>query len=123
MEAQITPKQEWIRLDYDGIDYIPDDLVDTARVRSIMAIEDDEARVLSYWAIVWPMLRDHAGEQRFSIERYHADDESWIPSTEVITGYGVRLSAPGYLDCTDWEVYTNKAEAIRRARALDRGED
>jgi hypothetical protein len=30
---------------------------------------------------------------------------------EIITGYGARLSAPGYLDCTDWAVFDSRAAA------------
>ena len=30
---------------------------------------------------------------------------------EVLTGYGARLSAPGYLDCTEWTVFGTEAEA------------
>ena len=28
------------------------------------------------------------------------------------TGYGARLSAPGYMDCTDWVVFDTEQEAI-----------
>lgn len=30
---------------------------------------------------------------------------------EVIEGYGARLSAPGYLDCTEWSVHDTEKEA------------
>jgi hypothetical protein len=30
---------------------------------------------------------------------------------EIVTGFGARLSAPGYLDCTDWAVFDTIAEA------------
>lgn len=37
---------------------------------------------------------------------------SGVPdSLEVIEGWGVRLSAPGYMDCTDWSVFTTESEA------------
>lgn len=35
------------------------------------------------------------------------------------TGYGVRESAPGYLDCTDWEIFPTLAEAEARAAEID----
>jgi len=38
---------------------------------------------------------------------------------ETQFGYGVRLSAPGYLDCTDWEVFENEPEADTRAEELE----
>lgn len=30
---------------------------------------------------------------------------------DLIEGYGARLSAPGYLDCTEWVVFATEAEA------------
>jgi len=32
-------------------------------------------------------------------------------SFEVIQGYGARLSAPGYMDCTEWTVFETEKEA------------
>ena len=32
-------------------------------------------------------------------------------SFEAITGYGARLSAPGYTDCTEWSVHDTEQEA------------
>jgi len=32
-------------------------------------------------------------------------------SWELIEGYGARLSAPGYLDCTEWAVFDTSEEA------------
>ena len=34
-----------------------------------------------------------------------------IYSIKVIDGYGARLSAPGYLDCTEWNVFKTEQEA------------
>lgn len=34
------------------------------------------------------------------------------------SAYGVRLSAPGYMDATEWEVFTNKREAEARYAEL-----
>jgi len=36
-----------------------------------------------------------------------------------VIGYGVRESAPGYLDCTDWEVFTTIEQAEARAAEID----
>ena len=38
---------------------------------------------------------------------------------EEVIGYGVRESAPGYLDCTDWEVFTTIEQAEARAAEID----
>lgn len=34
-----------------------------------------------------------------------------ITSVKKITGFGARLSAPGYLDCTEWCVFETEEEA------------
>ena len=41
------------------------------------------------------------------------------PEIEEVWGYGVRAVAPGYLDCTEWVVYTRQREALKAYRALD----
>ena len=38
--------------------------------------------------------------------------EGTIQSWENIQGYGARLSAPGYLDCTEWAVFDTVEEAL-----------
>lgn len=30
---------------------------------------------------------------------------------EVVDGYGARLSMPGYMDCTEWTVFTTEQDA------------
>lgn len=37
--------------------------------------------------------------------------EGTIESVSVREGYGARLSAPGYLDCTDWSVFDTPEQA------------
>ena len=43
-------------------------------------------------------------------------------TVRTVNGYGVRMQAPGYMDATEWEVYTNQREALRRAREMERGD-
>lgn len=35
-----------------------------------------------------------------------------IGSIEIVRGFGARLSAPGYLDCTEWSVFKTASEAM-----------
>jgi hypothetical protein len=35
-----------------------------------------------------------------------------IYSVEIKAGWGGRLSAPGYMDCTEWSVYDTEEEAL-----------
>jgi hypothetical protein len=37
--------------------------------------------------------------------------EGQVQSWELIQGYGARLSAPGYMDCTEWAVFDTEKEA------------
>lgn len=41
-------------------------------------------------------------------ECHDVDD---IYSVRVIDGYGARMSAPGYLDCTEWTVFDTEEDA------------
>ena len=45
-----------------------------------------------------------------------------ILSVEVVKGYCGRMSAPGYLDCTDWEFDTCKRRLERSLRNAYEGE-
>ena len=37
---------------------------------------------------------------------------------EMIHGWGARLSAPGYLDCTDWSVFNTQEKAESELREM-----
>ena len=50
-----------------------------------------------------------------AVEAY--EGEVW--SVELVTGWGVRASAPGYLDCTPWEVHSTYAAAFEAYTALE----
>lgn len=41
-----------------------------------------------------------------------------IQSIRILKGYGVRLSADGYMDCTEWDFYSNLRDAKRAHREL-----
>jgi hypothetical protein len=49
----------------------------------------------------------------------YAEGSRVYPDLSKLTqGYGVRLSASGYLDATEWEVYPSKQRALERALEL-----
>ena len=55
---------------------------------------------------------------------YIEDDKPPAPDAyEEINGYGARLSAPGYLDCTEWIVFDTKKEAREYLREMYDVED
>jgi hypothetical protein len=56
-----------------------------------------------------PLTDDERAKYANQIQGYVEDTpETW----ENVKGYGARLSAPGYLDCTEWTVFDTTEEAI-----------
>jgi hypothetical protein len=49
------------------------------------------------------------------LEDYFENTEYW--TLEVVSGWGVRLSAPGYLDATPWSVFDTEKEAVEYLEA------
>ena len=39
-------------------------------------------------------------------------------NAEKINGFGCRLSAPGYLDCTDWAVFNSPEECFNSLQSI-----
>lgn len=106
MDVYVTDKQYWIELDSsNGIFYIPDMRLPTRHdVKDCQYGKFKSEHILWYLKDCYHDLYEHASE---------------LYGAREVRGYGVRLSAAGYMDCTEWEVYTNKREAMRRARELD----
>lgn len=57
--------------------------------------------------------RDNVGDEitTHDVAPYLEHSVDDIDDIEVIVGYGARLSAPGYMDCTDWCVFDSQYEA------------
>lgn len=58
--------------------------------------------------------------------RDYVSGEYLLSEIQVISGYGVRSTAPGYMDCTDWQVFDSleeAEEAFREEERQNRGED
>ena len=72
---------------------------------------------LLYWFAVdgsggtcfYPSIYIAEGEARAAYQ----DVFGTVDTCEVIQGHGSRLSAPGYLDCTDWCVFDTESEACQ----------
>ena len=60
----------------------------------------------------WWAVEDDIGDGY--ILEYDTGDDILVEfaRSKVLLGYGARLSAPGYLDCTDWTVFDTEQEAI-----------
>jgi len=95
MQKQITNKQAWIRVETShGTEFI--DAVSLG-----LNLRDSQTETHP--------LTDKEREQAVSALSDYC--EGTIQEWETIRGYGARLSAPGYLDCTEWTVFDTAEEA------------
>ena len=94
MERQITDFTDWVEIEtHMGTWFVPAMDVSQETLDSTVYDElSDEAKI----------------ELLQFTECFGRDD---VESAEVISGYGARLSAPGYMDCTEWSVFDTKAAA------------
>jgi hypothetical protein len=100
MQRQITEKQNWLR-------------VETTHGTEFISVADTGLFVRDSRTQTHPLTEDERFATAAKIRQYtEGTPQEW----ENIKGYGARLSAPGYLDCTDWNVYDTEQEA---RKALD----
>jgi hypothetical protein len=109
MEPQIEQGQ-WYEIETtQGVAYLPSDVVSVPVVRA-----DDECPATEHntteeeWTAISRALRDHVDGEPESVC--------------IREGFGARLSAPGYMDCTDWAVFETEQEArdyLREESGID----
>jgi len=93
MERQITKKLKWIEIDGGfGTTWVP--AVDVPEV--VAAVEQ---------------FGSESAEAKEAAADYYEGSADRIESVSLCEGYGARLSAPGYMDCTEWSVFETEAEA------------
>lgn len=108
MQRQVTSKRKWIKVDgSNGITFV--DAYDAPEV--LAKLQDDNNR-FSEEEIAESALQ-YTGES----------DAEDITEVSVVEGYGARLSAPGYMDCTEWSVYDTEEEAHAALAEEDDQED
>ena len=96
MQRQITNQQKWVELDGDnGITVLPWDVLTYHEQQIADSVDGD------------------SDAESIDLTTHFADyyDGSRINSVTVREGYGARLYAPGYMDCTDWAVFDTASEA------------
>lgn len=93
MEPEIVFGQ-WYEVETDnGTDFVPADVV------GVLPIVKGEV-----------VVHDHAQwEEIYTAVRPYCDGK--LLEVTLREGYGARLSAPGYLDCTEWSVFETEEEA------------
>lgn len=69
----------------------------------------------------WITLVDKYGESVSMPKADYSpsDHDGYTQDGTDFMGYGVRESAAGYLDCTEWEVFDTLKEAEARADEID----
>jgi hypothetical protein len=93
MQQEITDSQTWLEIDgTHGITFIPTDLLSADEFRDATQTEYD--------------LSDASLAESFG--KYY---DGTVESVSLRIGFGARLSAPGYMDCTEWSVYDTREQA------------
>jgi hypothetical protein len=91
MKAQMTNKRDWFAMDGpQGITFI-----DAADAPELRPFENGDFSAFAN------DIRGHA--------RKYYGSEVW--NVDKVTGYGIRSSLPGFMDCTEWSVYETLEEA------------
>lgn len=94
MERQVN-KDHWIQCDGpNGIESFPSDLVTLDLPMGTYTPDSPQ----------WDALTQ-------AVSMYIEGDSTALYSIEFREGWGARLSAPGYMDCTPWTIYDSEAEA------------
>ena len=92
MQHQVTGLENWLR-------------VETSQGLELIRSGDAGLFVRNSEQISQPLTDDERAKYANQIQDYvEGTPESW----ENVKGYGARLSAPGYLDCTEWSVFKTK---------------
>lgn len=95
MQRQVTGRENWLR-------------VETTHGTEFVRIADVTLFVRDSQTVTHPMSEADRDATIQKIRPYvEAKPQSW----ENIKGYGARLSAPGYLDATEWTVFDTEEEA------------
>lgn len=95
MEAQITGLEEWVVVDTsEGVTFVPNDIVGLDE-ESVASLRDQ----FDATDLIPDCVRDYVGGRRL------------MEPIELRSGYGVRASAPGYMDCTEWDIFDTEEEA------------
>jgi hypothetical protein len=107
IETRLTT---WVEVDaYSGTTFIPADVFSADEGKAIHDFIDGESDELTE-------------EVRDALDAYVEGGGESVRSVSVRGGWGARLSAPGYLDCTEWSVFDTEEEA-RESVAEMYGED
>lgn len=95
MQKQVTGLQAWIRVETSaGTEFI--DAVSLG-----LSVRDSQTKTHTL----------KGKEREATLAKLSPYCEGVIMEWETVRGYGARLSAPGYLDCTEWTVFDSQEDA------------
>ena len=95
MQRQVTGLENWVS-------------VETTAGTEFVRVADTSLFVRDSQTVTHPMSDE---DRDATIEKIRPYVEGKPLSWENVKGYGARLSAPGYLDCTEWTVFDTEQEA------------
>ena len=95
MRHQVKGLQNWLR-------------VEKTHGTEFVSIADTSLFVRNSETVTHPKSDE---DRDATIEKIRTYTDGEPQSWENIKGYGARLSAPGYLDCTEWTVFDTEDEA------------
>ncbi len=109
MKSDVTSKQTWYEVDTsDGIDYISIDLVG-----DLPGLSNAGDIVSLHGCRIDTITSDDQTTIKTALADYvSVCDVEDINTIERIEGYGARLSASGYMDCTEFVVFKTEHDAI-----------
>jgi hypothetical protein len=107
MQRQITHFQNWLR-------------IETTHGTEFISVAETSLFVRDSVTRTHPMTDAERAATTAKIRPYTTGEpQSW----ENVTGFGARLSAPGYLDCTEWTVFDTEDEAHEYLAEISDDED
>ncbi len=95
----------WIVVEGDGLEY-----VDASLVGLTLAVDSPVTPDSPLWLSALSAVRD-----------YVTMFPETVSSIRMRDGWGARLSAPGYMDCTDWAVFDTEEEAADHLACMCEG--
>lgn len=115
MEVEVTDRIAWLQLENDsgGTTDVPMDVL-TAAERTLAEEAVKDVRRMRAAGRRGPVASQAMNKLA---DTYLVGGRAY--QARIIWGYGVRLSAPGYTDATDWEVFETKKAAEARVKELE----
>ena len=92
----------WLRVDTtNGTWWLPEDPVGPVFLKHDVAYE-----------VEWENLEEDSNLKAlvYALEDYVGADRTEIYELTLVEGWGGRMSAPGYLDCTEWTVLPERED-------------